>query len=136
VDRADFSLVALKKGYRRRISLHGTHKGREPCVMISLYFDEDVISRIRIRKSEAAPVVKAIEVATSTKVPECGEDTGTLTQHRGFARFAVSGTRYLGRPGVTFQLIARNGEAHGKPKSLRGDEFEALDRACAALEKL
>lgn len=127
-----FSDVELVSGWCRRIELHARERFDVRLVIITSL--GDLQTRIVIFSRDVPIVLRAIERARAVKAREFREDVGALALPSG-AQFRVAAGRHKGRLGVTFQLVATDGSLHGKPKTLSGREFFALEAAVAELQR-
>jgi hypothetical protein len=132
----EYSRVELRPGCWRVITNY-SRAGLDPCTLITIHYDdhpERLPLRQKIFRSEAATVLRAIELAEATDTWMFKQECGSLVLRDG-SRLVVSAVRYRGNYGVSFRLIGADGTARGKPKSLHGREFEAFASAIRDLLK-
>ncbi len=131
-----FSERGLKaNGFSRRISL-AVRRGN-PAVLVEAFLNGERVGFILIGKLDAPKITRAIALATESTDEKLRRGTGSIARPNGES-FAVRAIRYRKdrgqvMPGVSFQLVGRDNRELGNPKTLIGDEFEALGRACVAL---
>ena len=126
-----FSSVALQAGGCKRTIVFLSREGDSPCVLISLALPDGRVTRLRIGLgAEAELCTRTVKLARSAR--ELSFEVGKIVLGDG-AYYLVSARSQGGTPGFSYRLVAADGTARGKPKTLWADEFTALEAALLTL---